>query len=408
MARNLILCCDGTNNQFGLENTNVVRLVQSLDRDPDKQRLYYDPGVGTLPEPGVVTRVGKKISDILGLAFGAGLGWKVQEAYCYLMDIWEPGDRVFLFGFSRGSYSVRVLAGMLHALGLLPRGNANLVPYAMRLFQGVRNERASGDGKPGPWSDLCDEFRWTFSRLAYKGDDEHHFPVHFMGVWDTVSSVGWVWDPARFPYTACNPSIATIRHAVSVDERRWFFRQNLFKRATGNTTGETKGQDLLEMWFAGVHCDVGGGYPECFRKNPDIYAGIWRNPFLWMVNEARTAGLLIDEGRLGRVLARTPPCEFPWKEAQHESLTPAWWPAEFFPKRVWQSSQHRLEWQIGRGRHRTIPDGALIHKSTLDRIRQIDYSPPNFPGTLLKTIRDLPEPPPNYLAFTGDQANQGG
>jgi hypothetical protein len=75
---------------------------------------------------------------------------------------------------------------------------------------------------------------------------------------------------------------------------------------------------------------------------------------------------------------------------------------------VWQSSQHRLEWQIGRGRHRTIPDGALIHKSTLDRIRQIDYSPPNFPGTLLKTIRDLPEPPPNYLAFTGDQANQGG
>ena len=138
MPRNLILCCDGTNNEFGPENTNVVRLVQSLNRDPIKQWLYYDPGVGTLPEPGAFSKVQKWVSKVFGLAFGAGLSWKVGEAYTYLMETWEPGDSVFLFGFSRGAYTVRVLAGMLYALGLLPRHNPNLVPYVIRLFGSLR------------------------------------------------------------------------------------------------------------------------------------------------------------------------------------------------------------------------------------------------------------------------------
>ena len=80
MSRNLVICCDGTNNQFGPENTSVVRLVQVLQRDTALQRLYYDPGVGTLPEPGWLTKIGKKISELLGLAFGFGLIGKVAEA----------------------------------------------------------------------------------------------------------------------------------------------------------------------------------------------------------------------------------------------------------------------------------------------------------------------------------------
>src|SRR6267378_2762341 len=143
MSRNLVLCCDGTNNEFGPTNTNVVRLIQVLDRDPTKQRLYYDPGVGTLPEPGVRGKLRSAWSKIKGLGFGAGLTWKVEEAYCYLMEIWQPGDRVFLFGFSRGAYTARVLAGLLHELGLLPRGAANLVPYAYRLFKAIRKGSAT-------------------------------------------------------------------------------------------------------------------------------------------------------------------------------------------------------------------------------------------------------------------------
>src|ERR1043166_315678 len=117
-GRNLVICCDGTNNEFGPENTNVVRLIQVLDRTPQKQRLFYDPGVGTLPNPGALTALTRRLSEYWELAFATDLLDKVGRAYNYLMDSWEPGDRVFLFGFSRGAYTVRVLAGFLHTLGL--------------------------------------------------------------------------------------------------------------------------------------------------------------------------------------------------------------------------------------------------------------------------------------------------
>jgi uncharacterized protein (DUF2235 family) len=374
MPRNLIICCDGTSNQFGLENTNVVRLVQVLERDPSRQHVYYDPGVGTLPEPGVWTWLGQKISELWGLAFGAGLAWKVGEAYSFLMDYWEPGDQVFMFGFSRGAYAVRVLAGLLHLMGLMPHGNHNLVPYVLRLFAAGKRE------EPKYWN-ICNNFRWTFARRVREGDDQRNFRVHFLGLWDTVSSVGWVWEPFRYPYTAENPSVDIVRHAVSLDERRWFFRQNLM------TKPKEVSQDLEERWFPGVHCDVGGGYPErCGR--------LWWTPFEWILSEARTAGLLVNEERLKRI-ENTPP-EKPWMEPQHESLKWYWWPAEFFPKMVWRSKLSCQVPSVGLGRHRTVHDGALIDKSTLMRIRKEEtpeYSPPNLSQAFLKMVRGLSEVP---------------
>lgn len=383
MARNLVICCDGTNNQFGPENTSIVRLVQILERDPVTQRLYYDPGVGTLPEPGMATAIGQKVSEWFGLAFGTGLTWKVEQAYSYLMDLWEPDDRVFLFGFSRGAYTVRVLAALLHALGILPRGNNNLVPYVMRLFKSVRKE-----GRPSPGSEesnywkLCNQFRWTFARPV-PGDDQRHFRVHFLGVWDTVSSVGWVWDPVKFPYTAHNPSIGTIRHAISLDERRAFYRQN--------TMGQTGIQDFQELWFPGVHADVGGGYPE---KD----SGLWRPPFHWILEAAQKAGLLVDPDRLKKVLNRTPPPEQPWKEPAHKSLTPLWWLAEFFPKLAWRPGSS-IRWpRLGLGQRRTLEPSSLIHKSALMRIRGTDYAPPNLTDAFLAKVREL-EVVPEWLAY---------
>jgi len=375
MSRNLVICCDGTNNQFGPENTSVVRLVQVIDRDPAKQRLYYDPGVGTLPEPSAFTRLQKRISELFGLAFGAGLIWKVGEAYTYLMDSWEPGDRVFLFGFSRGAYTVRVLAGLLHAIGLLPRGNPNLVPYVLRLFAAVRDMNAGGANGGSNYWRLCNAFRWTFARAVSQEDDQRRFPVHYLGVWDTVSSVGWVWDPKKFPYTACNPSIKIVRHAVSVDERRWFFRQNLMEPADG--------QDFQQQWFPGVHSDVGGGYAE-------QDGGLWRVPFGWILDEARKGGLLVDDQRLKRVLERPPVSPRPWNDRKHESLTWRWWPAEFFPKMVWRPDTKKRRPDIGRGRYRFIRHGDIMHKSTLLRIRETaDYAPPNLSETFRQRIKGL-------------------
>lgn len=86
MSRNLVVCCDGTNNQFGPENTNVLRLVEVLVQDPQRQLVYYDPGVGTMPEPHLLTRIGRTISKWMGLAVGAGLMRNVEEAYTFLMQ----------------------------------------------------------------------------------------------------------------------------------------------------------------------------------------------------------------------------------------------------------------------------------------------------------------------------------
>jgi uncharacterized protein (DUF2235 family) len=385
MSRNLVICCDGTNNQFGPENTNVVRLVQVLDRDRAQQRLYYDPGVGTLPEPRMLTRVGKKASEWWGLAFGSGLTSNVEEAYGYLMEMWKPGDRVFLFGFSRGAYTARVLAGLLHHLGLLPRANQNLVPYVMRLFSAVRKEdrRAEADQRSKYWK-LCEAFRWTFARPVPDTGDSRRFKVHFLGVWDTVSSVGWVWEPLSFPYSTRNPGIEVVRHAVAVDERRSFFRQNLMRQADH--------QDFQELWFPGVHSDVGGGYPE---KD----GGLWRPPFEWLLREAEKAGLRTDPERLRRVLSRTAASASPWTDEQHESLTWKWWPAELFPKRVWHRESSRRRMTFNRGRRRHVHDGAAIHFSTLRRIRERkDYAPRNLSADFLDQVRGLSEVP-ETLAF---------
>jgi len=380
-VRNLVLCCDGTSNQFGPENTNVVRLAQLLLRDPDRQRLYYDPGVGTLPEPGVV--LGTRIWTVLALAFGVDLGWKVQEAYSYLMDTWEQGDRVFLFGFSRGAYTVRVLAAMLHTLGLLPRGNNNLVPYAFRLFKGARRESRREEDSPTGWWSVCKEFRESFARQVSRDDYERRFPVHFLALWDTVSSVGWVWNPRTFHYTQHNPSARIVRHAISLDERRAFFRQNRME--------QVEGQDFREFWFPGVHADVGGGYREAD-------GGLWRGPFDWIVSEAEQAELLVDKNRQTSVLAKTSATPKPWLDDKHESLTPAWWPAEFLPKLSRDAQTQKRRLRLNLGRRRFVQKGACLHKWTLERIRESDYAPPNLSPTFLAKVKALTNVP-DALAY---------
>jgi uncharacterized protein (DUF2235 family) len=363
MTRNLIVCFDGTSNQFGGYDTNVVRLVQCLERFGGQQIVYYDPGVGTLPEPGVLTAAAKRLSEILGLAFGVGLLAKIERAYAFLMRNWQPGDRVFLFGFSRGAYTARALAGLLHMFGLLAPSHENLLPYVMRLFARSRNV---SDKHSRVWQ-LSARFRNTFARHA--GVAHGRFRVHFLGVWDTVSSVGWIWDPVKFLHTASNPSIATIRHAVAIDERRSFFRQNLF-------ADDVHGQDLQEQWFPGVHADVGGGYPE-------QDGGLWREPFTWILEEARQAGLVTDPERERHVLTRTAPPEQPWAEPQHESLTWKWWPAEFFPKLRYSKQTGRRLPSLGLGRRRTIDAAAQLHRSVgLRRASLKNYAPPNLPRPL--------------------------
>jgi uncharacterized protein (DUF2235 family) len=372
MPRNLIVCCDGTNNEFGKVNTNVVRVVQSIVHDTDGQLIYYDPGIGTLAQPGAITRIGKLISKGIDLAFATGLTGKVADAYIYLMNTWQPGDRIFLFGFSRGSYTARVLAGVLHHIGLLPRGLENLVPYAVRLLQ------VASSHQPEKLA-IGDAFRRTFAR-PIPGSDERRCPVHFVGLWDTVSSVGWIWDPARYAFTEQNPSIGTIRHAIAIDERRAMYRQNRFRAAPG--------QDLQQLWFPGVHSDIGGGYNDSL---------LWRCAFDWIIAEARAAEMTIDEARLAQI---APPLPNLWKEDQHKSLKGLWWILELFPKISWNFEKKRNGIRFNLGRYRRILEGELIHAAALERIRGTSYGQKNLSKEFIAEVKALASVPPS-LPYRG-------
>jgi uncharacterized protein (DUF2235 family) len=376
MARNIVICCDGTDNQFGVENSNVVRLVQSLERDPTQQFLYYDAGIGTFPDPqawNFLTLVKQKVANLADRMMAWRLEKNVEEAYAYLMDFWEPEDKVFLFGFSRGAYTVRVLAGMLHVMGLLPRGNYNMLPYVTQLYRSVRGKTPGQSSKGVNYWKLCSDFRGTFARET--PDRNRRFSVHFLGVWDTVATVGWLWNPATYPHTRSNPGIRIVRHAVSIDERRAFFRQNLFK--------PKKGQDVQELWFPGDHSDIGGGHPE-------NEGGLWRVSFLWMLEQAAAAGLQTNADRLTKVLRGTSPAD-PWAEKQH-SLLAKWWLAELVPKRQWQWATSTYSWRCGRFGHRFVPIGSMIHESAMRRLRSrtLDYDPPNLSTAFKEQVKNMP------------------
>ena len=362
MAKNIVICCDGTGNEFGDSNSNVVKLYKALVHD-DSQIAYYHPGVGTMGSRSALTGITRWWTKVIGLAFGYGISDNIADAYQFLMRNFQTDDSVYFVGFSRGAYTARALCGMLHIIGLLREDNEGLIPYSIRMIKQRKIDFA-----------VAADFKKTFCREC---------KPHFIGVWDTVSSVGWVYNVAHFPGTKAthNPDLRFIRHAVSIDERRAFFRQNLFGPP------HDPQQDIKEVWFAGVHSDVGGSYPESESQLSKI-------ALQWMICEAESAGLRVDQSRKDEILGGKPPyvAPDPLTKNQHESLKGAWWIAELWPKifsyPVTVPGQAEPKWKHGirlnLGRRRTIPDLVHIHQSVLDRLRGVpSYRPNNLPQQYL-------------------------
>jgi len=358
MAKNIVICCDGTGNEFGDSNSNVVKLYKMLVHD-DSQVAYYHPGVGTMGARSALTGITRWWTKVIGLAFGYGISDNIADAYQFLMRTFQPDDTVYLVGFSRGAYTARALCGMLHIIGLLREDNEGLIPYSIRMIKQRKIDFA-----------VAADFKRTFCRAC---------KPHFVGVWDTVSSVGWVYNVAHFPGTKAthNADLHFVRHAVSIDERRAFFCQNLFGPPHDSQ------QDIKELWFAGVHSDVGGSYPESQSQLSKI-------ALQWMICEAEAAGLRVDQQRKDDILGGKPPyvAPDPLTKNQHESLKGAWWIAELWPKifsyPVPVPGQTEPKWRRGirlnLGRPRTIPDGIHLHQSVPDRLRGVpSYRPKNLP-----------------------------
>lgn len=326
MPKNIVVCCDGTENQIDGDATNVLRLWAALPRTPS-QLTFYDPGVGTMGHHRSLTKGRKFLQRKLDSAIGLGLRDNVLDAYTFLMRHFEDGDRVFMFGFSRGAYTARAVAGAVHQFGLLHPEHENLAPYLWKSYSEDEATDRRSLFRSGH------RFKKWFSRDA---------TIHFMGAWDTVASFGFFTRFRTLPYTRSNPSIKTVRHAVALDERRACFQENLFGP-------NVPGQDLCERWFPGVHADVGGGYP---REE----SGLSVEPLRWIVQEAIAAGLEMSDTE--RNLLIDPPVPAP-AMTLHNSLSGLWRLVEWVPQRAWNHERKCFAWSgPHRGRkRRPPPDG---------------------------------------------------
>jgi uncharacterized protein (DUF2235 family) len=261
-GKRIVLCFDGTANQVGAGNlTNVAKLFEMLDKnDPASQLTYYEPGVGTLAPASAHSAIQRRLTLLFEQAFGVGLKDNVAQAYRYLMQHWRPGDAVYIFGFSRGAYTARALAGMLLRPGLMRPGSENLLGYAVEKYA---INRDFTQNEFDHWVEFARAFCWRtdneplFSTVRKNSPNQvwhYAIPVAYLGLWDTVKAAGFLrFGTLRWPYTRSLPNVARIRHAVSIDERRRPYREYLVER---HPIG------LEERWFAGVHADVGGTFPD--------------------------------------------------------------------------------------------------------------------------------------------------
>ena len=294
-GKNIVVCLDGTNNRIRAEsNTNVVRLhhLLALD-DPTKQVAYYGPGLGTFSAAGAWSPPAQALSRALGLAFGAGIRPALGSAYSFVMSVYQPGDRIYVFGFSRGAYTARALCGLLEVFGVFRQGADTVVPYAIRAYTAMKHFTGNYDkDKLSPAQKAFEAQHWKAldafedfgvrrrvpnpDRAGGYSMEYKHVPVHFAGLWDTVNAVGTRFRTIGWPYTATLPHAATVRSAIALDEWRWRYRPVFVRASHGHPYQATP--DIQQVWFAGVHSDVGGRYPTGARLS-DI-------PLAWMIEEA--------------------------------------------------------------------------------------------------------------------------
>ncbi|KAI0288164.1 hypothetical protein B0F90DRAFT_1812849 [Multifurca ochricompacta] len=352
-ARTLVLCFDGTGDQLDGHNSNVLQFFSMLKKDDKNQQLVYYQ---------VVTPFTAKIQKTIDMAFGNHLDAHVMEGYKFLMENYHAEDKICLFGFSRGAYTARALAGMIHKVGLLPAGNHRQIPFAYKISLVMTTSL-----------DQSTRFKKCLSI-----DVE----IDFIGVWDTVCSVGLI--PRALPFTANNDAVRYFRHAISLDEHRTKLGEmprsnqrhpyyHSGHKRHDNDHKETEedgswGTDVLEVWFAGRRRWFG---TECTRNS------LARIPLRWMIRQCflaktgiqfhRDALRPTDDTLIDQVQASPSAAEEDEELADalsstHDQLkiNKSWWILEVLPIR--HKVQNRRDaswkghWKVNMGRPRKIPE----------------------------------------------------
>lgn len=269
--KTIVICCDGTGNKFGKTNTNVIKLLQAIDYSSDVV-TFYDTGVGTFAYQGAFADVTSWIGNFVRQAFGKGVRKKIQNAYRLLMDCYEPGDKVYIYGFSRGAFTARSLAGLLHDYGLLKPELSNLVKQVSRMYH---RGKKSNQNKKGVPDDVRHEFQRLFTQPC---------KPTLIGVWDTVGSLGILYKGEKFTNSKLNKDVKVGLHAMAIHETRRKFPISIWSNeldSDGITRRDSEGI-IKQVWFAGVHSDVGGGYEE---------TGLSDIALKWMLRESESANL---------------------------------------------------------------------------------------------------------------------
>ncbi|MFC5384491.1 DUF2235 domain-containing protein [Aquamicrobium segne] len=399
-SRNLVVLCDGTGNELGralaedqrdIRISNVLKVFRIAEKRTN-QHVWYSPGVGTIGRSDWLHRIRQKVVGFVGLAAGYGLDDNVLAAYRFLVETWRPGDRIFLVGFSRGAWTVRVLAGMLHLIGLVRLDQMNMCDSALETYK-----RAAAEDKL--------PLAWHFARVI----NARYPTIHFLGCWDTVASV-IVPRPDRFwlpsfedlPFTKTNPSVATFRHALALDERRALFQPAEWIQPQAFVPNrfrpdETRTQDIEQRWFPGVHSDVGGGYPES-------ESGLSKLALVWLLDECGKAGMKLNKPNYRHLVLGAP------KEGSghqyrspdpaatmHRSLKRAWWLVEAVPKRVRKSMWPRpslFGLYLPLAQPRWVDAEHSLDPSIAARMDRVpSYRPVNLPAAL-QALPALPRSDP--------------
>ena len=280
MSKRLVVCCDGTWNfpdqQCPTNVTKVALAIATVDSKGTEQRTFYHRGIGS-----------NRRERIRGGAFGFGLSRDVCDTYRFLVQNYEPGDELFFFGFSRGAFTARSTVGLVRNAGILRQEHVDRVSEAYALYRS-RTKTNTPRGREA-----------TLFRRSYSYEPR----IRFIGVWDTVGALGIPLDGFRlisllnkrweFHNTELSTSVDAAYQALAIDEKRGPFKPALWKTQEG-----AEDQHVEQVWFSGVHSDVGGGYPD---------HGLSDIALLWMVDRARTCGLEFREDAFAH--ARPPESE---------------------------------------------------------------------------------------------------
>ena len=270
MKKRIVICADGTwnrpeknlNKDFPTNVLKLARAIQPVGEDGLPQQVFYDWGVGSYYDP------------VVGGATGKGLHKNIMDDYRYIVQNYSPGDELYLFGFSRGAYTVRCLCGLINNCGILKRPDAALIQKAFDLYK-----KAGKANKPGGEKSIA--FRTEHSHPSRE--------VQFVGVWDTVgamgipiSFLGLFDDKDEFYDTKIGRNVHVARHAMAIDEHREDFKPTIWE--------PREGMDMQQVWFAGAHSNIGGSY----RPDTDG-SSLSYNTLIWMIEEARKAGLTVED-----------------------------------------------------------------------------------------------------------------